>query len=191
MTSKSPYEAIVLGVSAGGTEALKALLPCLPGSFALPLIIVQHRHIESSDYFINYLNRKCSLTVKEADEKEEIKKGFIYIAPAGYHLLIEEDKTFGLSLSELVNFSRPSIDVLFETAADVYASKLIGVILTGANTDGSKGLKMIKEKGGMAIVEDPKTAEIDSMPKSALAEVKADYIKNLNEIGPFLAKIKG
>jgi two-component system chemotaxis response regulator CheB len=110
----------------------------------------------------------------------------VYVAPANYHLLVEEDQTLSMTVGEKVNFARPSIDVLFETAADVFSAGLIGIILTGAGTDGSKGMKSIKESGGLTIVQDPGTAESDAMPKAAIAITVIDHILPLPEIGPFL-----
>jgi len=115
--------------------------------------------------------------------------GKIYIAPPNYHLLVEEDKTLSLSTNKHVNFARPSIDVLFETAADVFGEKLVGIILTGANEDGSRGLKKIKESGGLTIVQDPDTAAVDTMPKAAIASTKVDYILPLENIGPFICSL--
>lgn len=185
----SDYEAVVMGISAGGLEALSIILPCLPGDFSLPVIVVQHRHPNSDDYLTSSLNAKCPLTVKEADEKEIISAGRVYLAPPNYHLLVEEDRSFSLSVSERVNHARPAIDPLFETASDAYGAKLIGVILTGANDDGSQGLKRIKERGGLAIVQAPATAEVASMPKSAIMATKADYVLPLAEIGPLLVNL--
>ena len=116
-------------------------------------------------------------------------KNKIYIAPPNYHLLVEADRTFSLSIDEPVNYARPSIDVLFETAADVYKTNLIGVILTGANTDGSHGLKRIKETGGLSVVQDPSTAEADTMPRAAIAAVDVDYVLPLEEIGKVLTML--
>lgn len=149
------YEAIVIGVSAGGLSALNRILPDLPSDFTLAVIIVQHMHTTGDNFLSSYLNDKCNLNVKEVDDKESILKNTIYIAPPNYHLLVEADRTFSLSIDEPVNYARPSIDVLFETAADVYTTNLIGVILTGANTDGSHGLKRIKASGGLSVVQDP------------------------------------
>lgn len=185
------YEAIVIGVSAGGMEALSIFLPYLPDGFALALIVVQHQYSTSDDFLARYLNERCNLEVKQADEKESIKQGVIYFASPDYHLMIEEDRTFSLTTDHPVNFARPSIDVLFETAADVYGAKLVGVVLTGANTDGSQGLKKIKELGGLAIVQDPETAEVDTMPKAAMAAAEVDHILPLEEIGPFITKLAG
>jgi len=183
------FEAVVIGVSAGGVEALSVILVRLPAEFFFPIIIVQHRHPSSDDFLVCLLNEKCKTKVEQADEKENIVPGIVYIAPANYHLMVEEDRTFSLSVDEHVNYTRPSIDVLFETAADVYRERLVGVVLTGANSDGSQGLRKIKELGGMTVVQDPATAEAAFMPKSAIAATKVDHIIPLEEIGPFLEKL--
>jgi two-component system chemotaxis response regulator CheB len=183
------YEAVVIGVSAGGMNALSTVLSRLPADFGLPVIIVQHMDPHSRDYLPNHLDRKCTITVKEAEDKEKIRSGVAYIAPPNYHLLLEEDRTFSLSVDDVVNFSRPSIDVMFETAADVYNRKLVGVVLTGANADGSKGLKKIKAMGGMAIVQDPMTAYVDVMPKAAIAITKVDHVLPLEEIAVLLTEL--
>src|SRR3989338_5252289 len=125
------------------------LLPALPADFYLPIIIVQHRGANSENHWIESLNRVSHLCIREADEKDVIEKGNVYFAPANYHLLVEMDRTLSLSNDEKVNFAKPSIDVLFETAAEAYKDKLIGIILTGANNDGAKGIKKIKDYGGL------------------------------------------
>lgn len=183
------YEAIVIGVSSGGMNALKIISSTLPVHFNLPIIIVQHLSAHSDSHWIKLLNEKSRLNVKEADEKEKIEKGNIYIAPPNYHLLIEKDKTFSLTIDERVNFARPSIDVLFESAAEAYKNKLIGIVLTGSNSDGTKGIKRIKDYGGLAIIQDPNTADSEYMPKSAIAAIKPDYIVSLEEIVELLIKI--
>ena len=185
----SEFEAVVIGVSAGGLAALHTMLPLLPVDFDLPVIIVQHLHPASGNYLVQDLNARCHLSVKQADEKEIIKSGTVYMAPPNYHLLVEEDRTFSLTVDKRVNYARPSIDVLFETAALAYREKLIGVILTGANNDGSRGLKKIKETGGFAVVQDPLNAEVDSMPRAALVATAVDYILPLDQIGPLLVSI--
>ena len=152
------YKAIVIGTSYGGLEALKLILPKLKEDFPLPLIIVLHIGDHSNDTFINHMNAACALEVKEAEGNEPILPGVIYFAPPNYHLQIESNFTFSLSTAEKVNFSRPSIDVLFESAAWVYAKYLIGVILTGANSDGARGLKIIKDSGGKTIIQNPCSA---------------------------------
>lgn len=176
------YEAIVIGVSSGGLNVLKILLPALPADFCFPIIIVQHVGAHSESYWIDLLNGMCKLTVKEADEKEIITKGNVYTAPANYHLLVEKDYTLSLSTQEKVNFARPSIDVLFESAAEAYKDKLIGIILTGSNNDGANGLKKIKEYGGLTIVQDPDTAESSYMPASAIAAISPDYILSIEKM---------
>ncbi len=183
------YEAIVIGVSAGGMNALSAVLPRLPDDFALPIIIVQHMDPNSRDYLSDHLDRKCNIQVKEAEDKESVINGVAYVAPANYHLLVEEDRTLSLSVDDLVNYSRPSIDIMFETAADVYKKKLVGVVLTGANADGSKGLAKIKTLGGLAIVQDPATAHVDYMPKAAIASTKVDHILPLEEIASLFMEL--
>ena len=183
------YEAIVIGVSAGGMNALSTILSRLPDDFALPIIIVQHMDPSSCDYLSDHLNRKCNIQVKEAEDKEKIMNGVAYVAPANYHLLLEEDRTFSLSVDDLVNYSRPSIDVMFETAADVFRKRLVGVVLTGANSDGSKGLTKIKALGGLAIVQDPATSHVDYMPKAAIASTRVDHILPLEEIASLLTEL--
>ncbi len=184
-----PYDAIVIGVSTGGMNAMKILFSRLPKDFGTPIIIVQHIGPRSDNLWIDLLNDKNNISIKEANEKETIENGTVYIAPANYHLLIEKNRTFSLTIDERVNFARPSIDVLFESAAEVYTNKLIGVVLTGSNHDGTKGIKRIKECGGLTIVQDPKTAESAYMPASAMAAVTPDYILTLEEITDLLIKI--
>lgn len=183
------YEAIVVGVSSGGMNAMKILFSLLPVEFNIPIVIVQHISPRSDNQWIKLLNDKSNLHIKEADEKEKIEPGNIYISPPNYHLMIERDKTFSLTIDERVNFARPSIDVLFESAAEAYNNKLIGVVLTGSNNDGTKGIKRIKECGGLAIVQNPETAESSYMPASAIAAIKPDYILSLEDITELLIKI--
>ena len=182
------FDAIVIGGSAGAMTALSALLPYFPQEYPLPVIIVLHLHPRQDRYFLEHLDKLCVLKVKEANEKENIQAGHVYFAPPNYHLLIENDRTFSLSIEEKVNFSRPSIDVLFESAANVFGPRLAGIILTGANNDGAEGLRLIKEKGGLAIVQDPQTAESRFMPGAALQAVQPDFVFGLAEMGHWLAE---
>lgn len=184
-----PYEAVVIGVSAGGLDALRTILPKLPEKFPVPVVVVQHRGAGSDAFFAEYLDQRCAVLVKEAGEKEEAAAGTVYLAPADYHLLLEDDRTFSLTLESRVRFSRPSIDVLFESAADVYGARLIGIVLTGANDDGSRGLAAIKKRGGLTVVQDPATAEVDTMPRAALKAVAVDFVLPLAAIGQFLANL--
>lgn len=183
------YEAVVIGVSSGGMNAMKVMFSLLPKEFNTPIIIVQHISSQSENLWIRLLNDKSNLYIKEADEKESIEHGKVYIAPPNYHLLIERNKTFSLTIDERVNFARPSIDVLFESAAEAYKNKLIGVILTGSNNDGTNGLKRVKEYGGLTIVQDPATAESNYMPTSAIAAMQMDYILTLENIIKLLINI--
>jgi two-component system, chemotaxis family, protein-glutamate methylesterase/glutaminase len=181
--------AVVIGGSAGGMQALAVILPAIPADFAPPVAIVIHVQEGSPGYLATYLKNLCTLPVREAFDKEPFKAGTIYIAPAGYHLLVESDESLALSVDAPVSFARPAIDVLFESAAEAYGDGLIGIVLTGANSDGSQGLKRIKERGGVTIVQDPSTAESSFMPRAAIDAAGVDHILPLVEIGPFLARI--
>lgn len=186
------FEAVVMGVSAGGMHALQTILPALPLNFPVPIAIVQHLDARADTYLAENLNRLSAITVKEAEDKETLRVGTAYLAPPGYHLLIEPDKSFSLSVDEKVNYSRPSIDLLFESAADAFADRLIGVVLTGANSDGAEGLKAIKTCGGVTIVQNPATAEASYMPQAALdAVVTVDHIASLEQIAPLLMQLCG
>jgi two-component system, chemotaxis family, protein-glutamate methylesterase/glutaminase len=187
--AEARYSAVVIGASAGGTHALQKILPSLPAGFPLPIIIAQHLHPLQDGLSLIHDSGVSTLTVKDADEKEAIRPGFVYFAPPNYHLLIEADHTFSLSIDPKVNYSRPSIDVLFESAANVYGSHLVAIILTGANNDGAEGLRLIKEKGGLVIVQDPQSAEFSLMPAAALQVVQPNYVLGLAEIGSWLAKL--
>lgn len=183
------YKAVVIGVSTGGVMALKLVLGALPQNFPIPILVVTHIKPDSDDGLAVLLDSLCSIKVKEADEQEAMVSGTAYLAPANYHLLVERNYSLALSIDPAVNFARPSVDVLFESAANVFGSALIGIIMTGAGFDGSKGLLKIKENGGLTIVQDPTDAEMDSMPKSALQLLKADHIVKLNEIPELLMEL--
>ena len=183
------HQAIVIGGSAGGVEALDEVLTSLPAGFPLPVLVVQHRLPAPDNFLTPVLNESCQLVVKEVEDKEPVKPGTVYVAPANYHLLVERDRTLSLSVDAKVSFSRPSIDVLFETAADVYRADLIGIILTGANDDGTAGLRRIKEKGGLTIAQDPAYAEYATMPLSAIRAGIVDRVCSLSEITSFLVKL--
>lgn len=192
VSSKPPsagrnYAAVVIGVSAGGMKALDTILPRLPADFKLPVIVVSHRHRNSDDYLEQHMNELCALPVKQADEKEKIIPGVIYFAPPNYHLLVEDDRTFSLSVDAPVNYARPSIDVLFESALAVFGAGLVGIVLTGANNDGSRGLKKIKQAGGLTIAQDPACAEVPHMPRAAIAAAGPDLVLSLEKIGELLA----
>lgn len=183
------YKAMVIGVSAGGIKALNTILAHLPPSLPFAILVVIHRTADSDDYLERSLNEKCRLHVKQAEDKEKIQAGTIYFAPPDYHLLVEDDHTLSLSIDEAVNYARPSIDVLFDTAAEAYGPEVVGVILTGANTDGSKGLAKIKQLGGFAVVQEPETAEMPAMPLAAIATVPSPHMLPLDKIGQFITEI--
>jgi two-component system chemotaxis response regulator CheB len=182
---KHNYEAVVIGTSSGGLAALSAIIPSLPKDF-MPVIIIQHMSEDTENYLPIYLQTISKMHVKEAELNEKIVSGTVYISVPGYHILIEPDHTIAFSIDEKVHFARPSIDVLFESAADAYQDKLIGIILTGANADGSTGLKSIKEAGGLTIVQDPTSAEAAYMPQAAIDATTVDYILTLPQIRDFL-----
>ena len=183
------YEAVVMGVSYGGLKALENILPIISSDFPAPIMVVQHQDPLADDFLAKHLNRLSQVQVKVAEEKEKAVAGVVYLAPANYHLLVEDNHTLSLSIDEKVNFARPAIDVLFERGADAWQARLIGIILTGANHDGSQGLQRIKKLGGLAIVQDPQTAQAQAMPESALAATEVDYVLQLGEIGYFLNDI--
>ena len=184
------YKAIVIGTSAGGVEALKVVLKDLEPTIEVPIIVVIHIK-ERSDGFSKIYNHLNKMIVKEAEDKEKIKKGVIYFAPSDYHLSIEDDYTFSLSIEEKINYSRPSIDILFESAAEIYTDNLLGIILTGANSDGALGIKKIKKLGGECIIQDPKEAYFDTMPLSVLKYVSTCKLMNLHSINRYIKKLGG
>ncbi len=183
------YDAIVIGTSQGGLTALTTLLSKLPKPLKRPVFIVQHRHPDSDETLLYLLNKVTPLNVVEAEDKAAIEPGNIYVAPANYHLLIESPDKMSLSVDERINYSRPSIDVLFESAADVFQSGVVGIILTGANSDGSQGIEKIKKLGGLTMVQDPKTAESAEMPQAAIKTKAVDHVLTLEGIARVLAKL--
>ncbi|BAZ17482.1 hypothetical protein NIES4071_93620 [Calothrix sp. NIES-4071] len=181
------YDLVVIGTSMGGLQALSTIFSSLPKNLPIAIAIVQHRHTFSDGELIHVLQQHTLLPVIEAEDKTPIINGNIYIAPANYHLLVEPGY-FALSTEAPVCYARPSISVLFETAADAYLERLIGIILTGANHDGAQGLAKIKNYGGLTIVQEPSTAMTPTMPKAAIAAVPDTKILPLTEIVPFLLK---
>lgn len=186
-----PTRAIVIGVSAGGLHALQQILPHLPADFSLPVMVVQHRAADSHGFLAEFLNGKSAVEVREAGMNEPLRSGVVYLAPADYHLLVEDIETLALSIDPPVHYSRPAIDVLFESAADIFREQLVAVVLTGANSDGSQGAKRVKAHGGVVIVQQPATAEVATMPAATLRAVSVDLILPLEEIGPYLAGLHG
>jgi two-component system chemotaxis response regulator CheB len=180
--------AVVIGASAGAIQALSEILPALPADFPLPILIVVHVPADPGSILASLFEKKCQMVVREAEDKEPALGGVIYFAPAGYHLLVEAEGTLSLSSDEEVMYSRPSIDVLFESAADAYGPAVIGIILTGANSDGAKGLRAIAAAGGTALVQEPTTAYASAMPRAALSECASARSTTLAEIVNFLVK---
>ena len=182
------FEMVVIGASLGGLKTLKVLLSGLPARFPSPVAIVQHRSTESDELLPRLLQESCALPVSEPEDKEEAVPSHVYVAPADYHLLVEKGR-FALSTEAPVNYSRPSVDVLFETAADSYGMAVVGVILTGANADGASGVRRVKRRGGLVVVQRPEDAESEVMPAAAIAAVHVDRVLPLMEIAPFLVKL--
>ena len=182
------FELIVIGTSWGGLQAIEILLSGLPKDFPLAIAIAQHRQRNAGDLLCDLLQRHSVLPVLEVEDKVAIAPGYVYLAPADYHLLVEPGN-FALSIEAPVLYSRPSIDLLFESAADAYTDRAIGVILTGANKDGSQGLATLKRRGGLAIVQEPSEAESSSMPTAAIAATQVDYILPLTKISSCLINL--
>lgn len=184
------YSAIVVGASAGGVEALLQIFAALPAGFEIPILTVLHlpdeRRSQLSEVFAMRLRRE----VREAGDKQAIEPGIIYVAGPGYHLSVERDFTLSLSQEDRVHFSRPAIDMLFDSAADAYGPQLVGVLLTGANEDGAQGLATIKRRGGLTIIQDPAQAKVAIMPLAALKLQQPDHILSLNGIGSLLATLE-
>lgn len=182
-------EAVVIGASAGALEALSEILPALPADFGLPLMIVVHMPPDRRSVLAELFQTKCRIKVREAEDKEPIDPGTAYFAPPDYHLLIEKDKCLSLSSDEPVLYSRPSIDVLFESAADAYGPTLIAIVLSGANQDGAAGLKAVADAGGTAIVQSSQGAFATAMPEAAKAICPGAEVLSPREIAAYLEKV--
>ena len=187
--SATPAKAVVIGASAGAVQALLVVLPALPADFPLPVLVVVHVPADRDNVLVPLLRAKCRLTVKEAEDKDPIAAGAIYFAPSDYHLLVEADETVALSTDEVVNYSRPSIDVLFESAADAYGEQLVGIILTGANHDGAAGLRAVAEAGGVAVVQASADAYATAMPGAALEACPSAEVMTLDAIASYLSSL--
>ncbi|AKK00667.1 MULTISPECIES: chemotaxis protein CheB [Pseudomonas] len=187
---KFPIEAIVVGASAGGVEALLKVFGHLRKGFGLPILVVLHLPDERDSQLAQVFGHRLAVPVEEARDKQDIVPGTLYVATPGYHLSVEADRSLSLSLEAPVHHSRPSIDVLFESAADVYGRHLLAVVLTGANSDGAKGLAKVRELGGYTVVQDPREAQVATMPEAALALHEPDHILTLQAIGQLLAGLE-
>ena len=187
--SNQSVDLIVIGASAGGVEAVGQLLSALPADFTTPILIVLHLPPQGPNALAYVFSRKCNCYVKEAEDKEAIEASVIYVAPADYHLLVEPDHTLSLSRDEALHYSRPSIDMLFESAALAYRDRVLAILLTGANTDGAAGMKQIHDCGGLAWVQDPADALSSTMPKAALELIEPDQIMTLTKMTACLSKL--
>jgi two-component system chemotaxis response regulator CheB len=188
VTGRPHAEAVAIGASAGALEALSRVLPALPGDYPLPVFVVVHLPAEGESLLPDLLGRACSLPVREAEDKEPIRAGTVYLAPPDYHLLVERDGRLSLAADEPVQHARPSIDVLFESAADAYGPGLVGVVLTGANADGARGLKAVVAAGGVALVQHPGSSQAQAMPRAALAACPDALALDLAGIAQYLAE---
>ncbi|WP_062267382.1 chemotaxis protein CheB [Endozoicomonas arenosclerae] len=173
---------VVIGASAGGLSALESLLNELGKNFSLPIVVTKHLASGDEEGLHKVLSKTSPMEVSIACDKQPMERNHVYLAPGGYHLQIEDKDTLSLSVDEQVCHSRPSVDVLFQSAADVFGKKLLGVVLTGANRDGAEGIKAIKQAGGVTVVQNPETSEVPIMPKSAISTGCVDYILDLNDI---------
>jgi two-component system chemotaxis response regulator CheB len=183
---RNRIDAVVVGASAGGVEALGEILPTLPAGFRPAVLIVLHLPRERPSLLVDIYENRCALPVREAEDKEPIEPGTVYFAPPDYHMLVERSRQIALSTDEPVFYSRPSIDVLFESAADVYADRLLGIILTGANEDGAAGLLAVHRAGGVTVVQQPDSAKVPVMVVSALQRNPADFVLPLPGIADLL-----
>ena len=183
-------EAVVIGASAGGVEALSTLLSALPAGLLASVFVVLHLPRSRPSLLAEIFQNRCALPVSEAQDKELVAPGSVYVAPPDYHLLLDPGPQISLSADEPVNFSRPSIDVLFESAADLLGDRVAGIVLTGGNDDGAAGLDAIRRAGGVTIVQDPATAQMPLMPESALARGPADHVLPLAGIATLLATLR-
>lgn len=179
-------DAVVVGASAGAVEALNVLLPGLPAALQVPVIVVVHVPSNRPSLLPELFAPKCALSVREAIDKEPLAAATIWFAPPGYHLLIERDRRFSLSIDEPVNYSRPSIDVLFESAADAYGARLLALVLTGANHDGASGAALVRAQGGLIGVQDPATAIAPTMPALALERAQPQCVGTLHDLVAFV-----
>lgn len=183
------YKAVVIGGSAGSFQGITKILSQLPKTFPLPIIMCLHRLKHVRNGFVEALSIKSVFPVTEPYDKEQIKKGGVYLAPSNYHMSIELGNYFAMSTEEMVNNSRPAIDITLGTAAYVFREKLIGILLSGANRDGGLGMKYIKDRGGLTIVQEPTECMIDTMPKAALSLTKIDHVLKVDEIVSLMKEI--
>jgi two-component system, chemotaxis family, protein-glutamate methylesterase/glutaminase len=186
--SEPVYGIVVVGTSWGGLAALRELVGALPADLGIPVVLIQHRHKMSDNALPTLLQDRTTLRVCEVEDKAPIEGGSVYVAPADYHVLLEPGY-FALSVEEPIRYSRPSIDLTFSSAADVFGARTIGVVLTGANADGAEGLRRIAERGGLTMVQDPATAESPTMPTAALKAVPSSRVLIIGAIGQLIGEM--
>lgn len=184
-----PIEALVVGASAGGVEALLNIFASLPAAYRLPILVVLHMPDDRQSQLAKVFQQRLALRVKEVDDKESLQGGTLYFAAPGYHLLVEQDRSLSLSREAPLHYSRPSIDILFDSAAEAYGSALAGILLTGASHDGAAGLATIQRLGGLTLVQDPDEAQVPTMPQAALARLCPDFILPLQDIRALLVEL--
>lgn len=189
MTTEQAVDAIVIGASAGGVEAVGQLLAAVPPDFVPAMLVVLHLPPEGPNALASVFSRRCALPVKEAEDKENIMPGTVCVSPADYHLLVEPDFSLSLSRDEVRHYSRPSIDMLFESAALAYRKKLLAILLTGANADGAEGMKQVQECGGRCWVQDPAEALSSAMPEAALQLITPERVLPLQDMAAALKQI--
>lgn len=183
------YNLGIIGGSAGSLEVILKLIPNLRSDLPFALVIIVHRRAAQDSVLVDLMASRASLPVKEVEEKEQILPGHIYIAPADYHLLVEKDHTFSLDYSEKINYSRPSIDVSFDSASEVYGPALFSILLSGANADGVAGMRKVKENGGLVVVQEPGSAEVEYMPRQAISQVKVHHVVYAEQLASFINQL--
>ncbi|MBE7177658.1 MAG: chemotaxis protein CheB [Mucilaginibacter polytrichastri] len=183
-------ELIAIGGSAGSLPALIQLLAALHDDFTIPLLVVLHRKNDYDSNLSQVIAHRAKMEVSEAEDKENISSGHLYLAPPNYHVLVEKDLSFSLDVSEKVHYSRPSIDVSFQSAAEAFGDKLLAILLSGANADGTEGLQHVRKYGGTAIVQHPEEAQTPFMPEHAIRNNGADYVLHTPEIAAFLNRLR-
>jgi len=183
------YKVVIIGGSAGSLQALLQILPFIEDSISFALVIVVHRKSTDEQTLEDLIALRSKIKVKEVEDKVKLRTGFIYIAPSNYHLLFEKDETLSLDTSEKINYSRPSIDVSFESAAEIYGRDLIGILLSGSNSDGTVGLKAIQAAGGKIVIQNPLSADMPFMPNNAILHTTPDFVLSTEEILEFIKQI--
>ncbi len=186
-----PDKFLAIGGSAGSLQVILSLLPAIGEDFPMPVLIVLHRNGGFESSLEDLFSSRTRLPIREVEEKDPLRAGTIYLCPADYHVLLEKDHSFSLDYSERVHFSRPSIDVTFHSAADIFGQGLICLLLSGGNADGAEGMQYAKERGGLTVVQDPATAEVPFMPQQAISRMKVDFIVPSDEIPGFVHGLRG